>query len=213
MDALDKIYQSHHESGNRYDHSLFRDTRGDFLRQRIGSGKSVLDIGCRDGTLTSTYCEGNDVIGVDIDSDALDTAKRTLGIRTMQFNLTDDWPLEDSTFDRIVAGEVLEHLYFPEKVITRIARVLKPDGVLLGSVPNAFSLANRVRLFLGNKRDTPLADPTHINHFSRRELQAMLLRYFEVVSIYPLGRFQALDRVAPGMFCFMLLFEACHPRR
>src|SRR3989344_7967159 len=158
MDPLDKIYQSHHSSGNRYDRSLFKNERGAFFIRHIGTGKKVLDIGCRDGVLTSTYCAGNTVLGIDIDSAALETAKRNLGIDTMQFNLTDDWPLPAASFDVVVAGEVLEHLYFPEKVIERVARTLKPNGIFLGSVPNAFSLKNRIRLFFGRKRNTPLND-------------------------------------------------------
>ncbi len=213
MDALDKIYQSHHESGGRYDRALFRDTRGEFLRSRIGVGKRVLDIGCRDGALTSTYYKSNDVTGVDIDSNALDTAERNLGIKTMQFNLTDEWPLAADSFDFVVAGEVLEHLYFPEKVVGQIARVLTPDGTLLGSVPNAFSLVNRIRFLLGKKRFTPLSDPTHINHFHRSELRETLARHFWEVRIYPLGRFAFLDRLWPGMFSFILLFEAKKPKR
>ncbi len=213
VDPLDKIYQAHHGSRGKYDQSLFKDTRGEFLHSRIGTGKIVLDIGCRDGVLTSTYAEGNDVTGVDIDSQALERAHKNLGIKTMQFNLTDDWPLPDASFDFVVAGEVLEHLYFPEKVIERAARVLKPDGVLLGSVPNAFSLINRLRLLAGNKAHTPLNDPTHINQFHRHELIAMLSRHFEKVTISPLGRFRAVDRFFPGFFSFILLFEARKPRR
>lgn len=211
-DSLDKIYQSHHASGGRYDLSLLKKERGDFLQERIGTGKKVLDIGCRDGVLTSTYSAGNDVLGVDIDSKALEHAKETLGIKTMQFDLTSAWPLESGSFDHVVAGEVLEHLYFPEKVVANIARVLKPGGSLLGSVPNAFSLKNRFRLLFGRKRFTPLNDPTHINHFSNNEMRNLLLRHFEDVRMYPLGRFARFDKIVPGMFSFILLFEARNPR-
>lgn len=211
MDPLDKLYQDHHASGNRYDLSLFKSERGIFFRERIGKGKKVLDIGCRDGTLTSTYCQGNDVTGVDIDSKALEHAHATLGIQTMQFNLTETWPIAPHSFDVVVAGEVLEHLYFPADVIARIAHALKTDGMLVGSVPNAFSFKNRVRLFFGRKRYTPLNDPTHINHFSRQEMRDILSRSFKDVRMYPLGRYAKLDAFFPGMFSFMLLFEARSP--
>jgi len=207
-DALDKLYQAHHASGGRYDLSLLKKERGDFLRNEIGTGKRVLDIGCRDGTLTSTYCQGNAVFGIDIDSTALEHARSALGIETLQFDLTGAWPLKNCTFDFVVAGEVLEHLYFPEEAIGKIAKVLKTDGALLGSVPNAFNLKNRFRLFLAQKRYTPLNDPTHINHFSRRELLRLLSRNFKQVDILPLGRFALFDRVWPGMFSFDLLFAA-----
>src|SRR6185295_2020031 len=98
-------------------------------------------------------------------------------------------------------------------IVQKIARILKEDGALVGSVPNAFSLINRARLFLGNKRLTPLYDPTHVTHFSRAELLAMLRRHFREASITPLGRFAAFDRFFPGMFAFDLLFAARGPKR
>lgn len=207
MDALDKMYQTHHRSGARYDASILKSNRGAFLRKNIGTGKKVLDIGCRDGALTSEYCAGNDVVGVDIDSKALEKTA-SYGVRTMQFNLTDVWPLDDEAFDRVVAGEVLEHLYFPELVLKEVKRVLRPGGLFIGSVPNAFNLKNRFRLFLGQKRFTPLSDPTHINHFSRTELLEMLSKDFEEVEIVPLGKYKILDSLWPGMFSFGLLFRA-----
>lgn len=212
MESLEQVYRAHHTEGNRYGITIFKNARSNFLKERIGTGKKVLDIGCRDGTLTSTYCEGNTVLGVDIDGEALKRAREKTGIETVQMNLTDAWPFPEKGFDFVVAGEVIEHVYFPEKVIQKISRVLKPDGVLLGTVPNAFSLRNRIRLFFGQKKNTPLQDPTHINHFSRRELKEILGRHFHEVVFTPFGRFALLDRIVPGMFSFLLFFEARRPK-
>lgn len=203
-----EIYKEHHTSGDRRGFSIFKDERGAFLRKNIGINKKVLDIGCRDGVLTKTYCEENYVTGVDIDNDALCIAMEDLGIDTKQLDLYSDWELPENHFDAVVAGEVLEHLYYPEKILEKVVKVLNKDGVLLGSVPNAFSLKNRIRFFLGNKKDTPLHDPTHINHFSRNELKSLLEKYFKEVNIYPLGRYTFLDKIWPGMFSFILLFKA-----
>jgi 2-polyprenyl-3-methyl-5-hydroxy-6-metoxy-1,4-benzoquinol methylase len=208
MSTLEDLYHTHHEKGDRLGLSLFKDTRGDFLRNAVGTGKRVLDIGCRDGVLTETYAKGNEVVGVDIDSAALAAARERLGIETTQFDLNGEWPLPPASFDAVVAGEVLEHLYFPEKVIERITGVLTSDGVFAGSVPNAFSLRNRFRLFFAQKKNTPLGDPTHINHFSRPELIQMLSRHFKEVTVEPLGRYAALDKIFPGYFSFMHLFKA-----
>lgn len=211
MSSLETVYRHHHESGNRYGLTIFKGVRGNFLAERIGTGKKVLDIGCRDGMLTATYCEGNEVLGVDIDTKALETAKKNLGIETMHFDLSGDWPLEANSFDVVVAGEVIEHVYFPNKVLDKAARVLKPEGVLLGTVPNAFTLKNRIRLFLGRKKNTPLQDPTHINHFSRREMEGLLRQRFREVRFLPFGRFAFLDAFFPGLFSFLLIFEARGP--
>jgi SAM-dependent methyltransferase len=44
-------------------------------------------------------------------------------------------PLADSSVDCAMATEVLEHCPYPEKTLTEIHRVLKPDGILLITVP------------------------------------------------------------------------------
>src|SRR3989344_4571889 len=175
--ATEHMYRDHHEGRGRMGYSILGDARGAFLRGHIGTNKRVLDIGCRDGTLTASYAKGNTVTGVDIDS------------------------------------EVLEHLFFPERVIEKAARVLRDDGILVGSVPNAFSLINRFRLFFGRKRLTPLYDPTHVNHFSRAEFSGLLALHFREVTIEPLGRFARLDALWKGMFAFDLLFVAKYPKR
>ncbi len=211
--TLASTYAHHHASGRRLGQSVFKYQRGELLQSAIGQGKKILDIGCRDGELTSMYAAGNHITGVDIDAGALDAARDRLGIQTLSFDLTEEWPLPYRQFDVVVAGEVLEHLYFPAQIVGRVAHVLRDDGVFVGSVPNAFSLKNRIRLFFGNKRNTPLADPTHINHFSRSELLAMLAKQFEQVEIRPLGRFTWLDHLFPGMFSFMLFFTARGVRR
>ncbi|OGD67256.1 hypothetical protein A2442_00595 [Candidatus Campbellbacteria bacterium RIFOXYC2_FULL_35_25] len=207
-DSLKKIYTEHHRDGGRRGKTLFGDERGSFLRERIGKGKRILDIGCRDGELTKTYCAGNSVLGVDVDEESLEKAKSQLNIETKHLNLYEDWGFLENSFDIVVAGEILEHLYYPEKIIQKISFILKPEGALLGSVPNAFSLKNRIRLFFGKKKATPLHDPTHINHFSRRELNNLFKKYFNDVGLFPLGRFISLDKIWPGMFSFMILFEA-----
>jgi len=45
-------------------------------------------------------------------------------------------PFEDGYFDRVVAGELLEHTENPNEIITEMARVLKVGGTLAVSVPN-----------------------------------------------------------------------------
>ncbi len=210
---LENIYTKHHTIANRLGYTILGDTRGEFLRKHIGTGKKVLDIGCRDGVLTAEYVANNYVLGIDIDKMALMKASKKLGIKTRQINLYDDWGIEKNSFDAVVAGEVLEHLYYPDNTVNNVVDVLKQDGIFVGSVPNAFNLKNRIRLFLGKKKNTPLYDPTHINHFSHGEIKSLLYKYFENVEIYPLGKYAWIDKVYPGMFSFGLLFKASHKRR
>ncbi len=192
---------------------MYPDERGAFLKEHVGTGKKVLDIGCRNGALTKFYREGNSLVGVDIDSKALAIAKKELAIETMHLDLNGPWPFARAQFDVVVATEVIEHLYMPDQIVGKIACVLSDDGALVGSVPNAFSLINRGRLLLARKRYTPLGDSTHINHFTHAELLEILQRHFYDVRIEAFGRYAWLDRFFPGFFAFIFFFTARRPRR
>jgi 2-polyprenyl-3-methyl-5-hydroxy-6-metoxy-1,4-benzoquinol methylase len=203
-----EMYERHHREARGEGFSILEKERGELFKKIIGTGKTVLDLGCRDGALTKYFLVGNKVTGTDVDEVALARAK-TLGIEPVAIDLNGDWrELEDRTFDVVVAGETLEHLYYPDRVAEKVARHLTPGGMFLGSVPNAFSLKNRARLFLAQKKYTPLHDPTHINHFSAGELATILKKHFSDVEIQGLGRYSRLSKLSPGLFAFDLIFIA-----
>lgn len=213
-ESLEHIYREHHTS--RRGASFLIDggeVRGAFLRSHVGSGKRVLDIGCRDGALTGYYCQGNDVTGIDIDSDALARAKEAYGITTIHADLNGEWPVE-GPYDVVVACEIIEHLYYPDHVLRKIYAVLAPGGVLLGSVPHAFSLQSRARLMLARKKNTALEDPTHINHFWGPEFKTLIEAqgYSDVVLTDVVsGKFRLISKLFPYWFAHSFLFTARKP--
>ena len=56
---------------------------------------------------------------------------------------------ENESFDLIILGEVIEHLYDPDRVLQECSRILKPNGVLLITTPNLLSWYNRILMVLG----------------------------------------------------------------
>lgn len=185
---------------------LYGRERAELFSDWLGKGKNILELGCRDGSLTKLFAEGNKITGADIDKNALELFEKNLGGKAVCLDLNSEWPFGENEFDAIVASEVIEHLYKPEETIKNIFKSLKPGGLFVGSVPNAFSLINRIRLFLAQPNKTALADPTHIHHFSRRELKNVLNKYFIGVQLVPIGRLKKLDKYFPGMFSFLIIF-------
>ena len=76
--------------------------------------------------------------GLDRAQDALDYAQREYSGDNREFLFGDvyELPFDDATFDSIVSLETIEHLEHPGKALAEFARVLKPDGLMLGSVPD-----------------------------------------------------------------------------
>lgn len=212
--SLERIYREHHTSRRGEFFLVNGDVRGNFLKERIGTGKRVLDIGCRDGALTSYYCKDNDVTGVDIDSEALARAQNAYGITTVHADLNGAWPVEGQ-FDAAVACEIIEHLYYPEQVLSKLYAVLSPGGMLLGSIPHAFSLQSRARLMFASKKGTALQDPTHINHFwgpdFKKMIEAAGFEDVEVIDIVS-NKFKFLSKLFPFWFAHSFVFSARRPR-
>jgi SAM-dependent methyltransferase len=55
---------------------------------------------------------------------------------------TDDFPYSDASVDVVMACEIIEHLAMnPVRMLSEIHRVLRPNGLLVITTPNRFSLA------------------------------------------------------------------------
>jgi SAM-dependent methyltransferase len=170
-----------------------------------GPGRSVLDLGCRDGALTQAYAAGNEIVGVDADREALVEAEK-LGIETRWADLDDALPFAEGAFEVVVAGELLEHLRDPRRVVAEVFRVLRPGGTFVGSVPNAYRLKNRLRFMLGRK---PENDPTHLQMFSPDDVRRLLER-FEGVRLHLIaGRLVPLHA---RLFANDIVFSGRKPR-
>lgn len=214
MEPLEHIYQEHHTT-RRGDFFLVNgEERGSYLKKNIGIGKSVIDVGCRDGALTKFYAEGNTVLGVDIDSAALARAKQLLGIETQHADLNGPWNFVKEEVDVVVACEIIEHLYYPGEVMKKIFAALKSNGWLVGSIPHAFSLQSRIRLLFASKKGTPLQDPTHINHFTAREFRSLLAQAgFVRIEIKDITsrKFSLIGKLSPHTFGHSFVFKAQKP--
>jgi len=186
-ERLGKMYAEHHARGERYDFVFGGEERAKILSDWIGSSKRVLDLGCRDGSLTRFYSDRNEVVGVDIDQEALQRCQKALPIKTYWSNLWDGLPFKNDEFDVVVAGEILEHLPSPTFVVGEVGRVLKPGGLFVGSVPNSFRFKNRLLFLFG--KDFEL-DPTHFHHYSPTTLKEILQMFFCDIEIrYRASRF------------------------
>ncbi|HEX5029479.1 MAG TPA: methyltransferase domain-containing protein [Gaiellaceae bacterium] len=201
MSDLSERYERHHRERRDDGDFVFVPERIPLLVAAVGSGKRVLDLGCRSGALTRHFLEGNSVVGLDVDAAALDKAA-ALGIEPVQATVEEPLPFDDASFDAVVAGELFEHLQFPDALVAEIRRVLRSGGVLAGSVPNAFRVQSRLRFLLGRP---PEDDPTHLRMFSPGSIRELLDEFRDVRLDFVGGRYV---RLSARLFARDLVFSA-----
>jgi SAM-dependent methyltransferase len=164
----------------------------------LASKPKLLDVGCGEGQFLYRARQiGLDVSGVDLNPAGLEAAKRIFGIASLYQGSLEDLSASPSRelYDAITMLEVLEHTADPLGTIRTAARLLKPGGLLLVSVP-------------GNRRWPPLFDPEtdspphHLTLWTEPSLARILERGgLEVLSV----RRKGLDSGELGCFAKLRL--------
>ena len=108
--------------------------------------------------------------------------------------------------DVVVAGELLEHLRDPGRLVGDARRVLRAGGTFVASVPNAYRLKNRLRFLTGRK---PEDDPTHLQMFSPVEVRRLLADFDEAQLHFIAGRLVPLHG---PLFANDIVFSGRKPR-
>jgi 2-polyprenyl-3-methyl-5-hydroxy-6-metoxy-1,4-benzoquinol methylase len=128
----------------------------------------LLDIGCYEGYfLEQAKTHGWECYGVEPDIGAARYANEQLHLNVKQCIL-ENAEYEDNYFDAITILAALEHVPDPSKLLREVKRILKPDGVLLVSVPTIPSylplIKSKWRMFIGD----------HYFFFTDQALQKLL---------------------------------------
>jgi 2-polyprenyl-3-methyl-5-hydroxy-6-metoxy-1,4-benzoquinol methylase len=109
----------------------------------VGSHDLVLDIGCGSGVQIREITENGYIraIGIDVNRNALEYA-RSKGIPNTEYLIADaqHLPIKSGCIDKLICAEIIEHLITPQNLITEIKRVLKYEGEVVITTPNAKSI-------------------------------------------------------------------------
>jgi SAM-dependent methyltransferase len=190
-------------ASSTYDAKHAADSSHEQLRLRLvrrARGR-VLDLGCADGHLAERLRSlGYHVTGVDVV--AHNGVKERVD-RFVQADLERGVPPEVGTsFDVVLAADVLEHVRSPDRVLQDVRPLLAPGGSLLVSVPNIGHWYPRARVAVGrfdyDRRG--ILDQDHVRFFTRRSFERLVTSTgFRVVHRSGTGLpLEVLDRGANG---------------
>lgn len=144
----------------------------------LGEPRRVLEVGCGNGaTAARIAAAGHSVVAVEPSVSGVQVARTAHS--SVQFERRsgyDDLAGEFGLFDAVVSIEVIEHVYSPRLLVSRMRDALRPGGLMILTTPYHGYLKN-LGLALAGKMDghyAPLWDHGHIKFWSRRTLSALL---------------------------------------
>ncbi len=139
----------------------------DLLRGVAGSRAGslrILDYGCGTGGNTPAYASFGAVVGIEPDPAAVRLARERGGAQYCRTSGT-ELPFRRAVFDAVVASDVLEHIEDDLAAVSEIARVLRPGGAAIISVP--------AHQWLFSEHDAALH---HFRRYSKAALRDVLER-------------------------------------
>jgi ubiquinone/menaquinone biosynthesis C-methylase UbiE len=126
-------------------HELLDELEAEFV-QKYGRGGRVLEVGCGTGLVLERLARfAGEAIGIDVSDGMLEKAK-SRGLNVRQGSAL-DLPFETSSFDVTCSFKVLAHIPEITKVLSEMARVTKPGGVVLAEFYNPYSLRGLIKRF------------------------------------------------------------------
>lgn len=142
---------------------------------------TILDIGCGIGEtgLELKKKLNAEVYGVSISKGECEIANRSLD-KCFLFNLENGLPPDlNKTFDAVLLSHVLEHICYPENLLNDISKILKPDGIVIVTLPNIMHYNSRLNLLKGNfeYEETGIYDYTHFRWYTLNSTPRLFAKF------------------------------------
>lgn len=189
MESIEERVKNYYTNIERYDwvtdakypEKIYHTLRAKALSsemRKIITHTDVLEIGCGTGLITKEI-QATNIIAVDINEWAMEQARihaNKNNVKVMYGN-AEELPFKEDSFDFVVCAEVLEHLVHIKTAINEIYRVLKNEGMLIGTVPSRNPIWKwRTKI----TRTHPADEPFH-NNFAAGEFRRLLSEKFRIV--------------------------------
>ena len=124
-------------------HQAIHDTVVEILeKERRGA---LLDVPAGEGALAARLiAAGFEVSCCDLYPEIF----RLDGVSIRQGDLNGDLPFDNQSFDYVTCLEGLEHIENPQQAIREFARLLRPGGTVIVSIPNILNIEERLKWLL-----------------------------------------------------------------
>lgn len=153
-------------AGNAY---LYRWASRAIEKFAAGRTLRILDAGCGDAMLWRHIARRHEYVGTDFSARPLARAHRCHPATYIRGDLN-RLPFAPETFDIVVSLQALQYLERPQGAVGEMARILRPEGMLLATLPNDGCLKYRLQ-------GVP---PIQLHRFHREEIMNLFGSEFTV---------------------------------
>ena len=136
----DSMYDK--EARERKANTMIRVLSHNFGEENIAQ-MSLLDVGSSTGIIDNYLSRAfAEVTGIDIDTRAVEHAKKAFANESLHFCTGDAMSLDfpDNSFDVVICSQIYEHVPDARQMMDQIFRVLKPEGVCYFAAGNRLSI-------------------------------------------------------------------------
>lgn len=182
------MHQSHENIGSRIKsntmdyknkpENYFNNNRSEMLRYLPEFAKTIIGIGCGDGSFGKLVKEktGAEYWGIEYMPD--EAEKASVVLDKVFRGPCEEYigKLPDGYFDAVYCNDVLEHLVDPYIVLEMIKPKLKPEGVIISSIPNVRHYKSFFKVLFKkewNYTASGVMDKTHLRFFTGKSIREM----------------------------------------
>lgn len=199
-------YHTIDDKYKRRAHSIFRE----ILKDYSNDSSLILDLGCGGGVIGRLRGSAKNTIGIEYDKTLAKIAESNCEkVYRLNLNNFTCHKIKERNFDIIFFAGILEHLLYPKNTTTEITKLLKPNGLVVISLPNIAQIQFRIKLLFGNfdRTDVGVMCDEHYHLYTyKTALKLISESNLKMIKFYPSGTIVSFLPILPKLLSAELIF-------
>jgi SAM-dependent methyltransferase len=151
----------------------------------------ILNVGCSTGRSSEYLAQFGEVTSIEYDAFCCEFTSKKTGLKIIHGSIT-ELDFENNSFDLVCAFDVVEHVEDDALAVAEMKRVLKPNGIMLLTVPAFMDLWSHHDEINHHFRRYTI--PELKKHFPEKQENIIFKSYFNTWLFIPIYAFRKLSK-------------------